>query len=143
MKKQKVIARFIMEVLGSPKENVENVLKEIIEKLANEKEMKVLNKVIYDAEEQENKLWSTFAEIEIELPDFKRLTEVCFDYTPSSIEIIEPAGMELDSKDIQDFLNDNIARIHKYAMVIKNFQANTIVLQRELQETKNKLAEKE
>ena len=138
MKKQKVIARMIVEVIGSPKEHVEKTLIDVVMKFKGEKNVKLIKELSYEAEEVENKMWSTFSELEFEAEDLKRLMELCFDFTPSSIEILEPAGMTLDSNDIMDFMNDVIARIHRYAMVIKNLQANSIVLQRELDELKNK-----
>jgi len=141
MKNPKIVARIITEVLGSPKDYVEKVLQDILAKFEKEKDVKVIDKVVYDAEQQKNKLWSAFAEIEFEVPDIKKLMYVCFDYTPSTIEILEPAGLTIDSNDIMEFLNDILSKIHQYAMVIKNFQANTIVMQREMQALKQKLAE--
>ncbi len=58
--------------------------------------------------------------------------ELCFDYMPSSIEILEPAGMEVDMNDMVSMLNDLLARIHKYDMVLKNLHAQTVVMKHDL-----------
>jgi len=121
--------RFIIEIAGYPKEHIEETMKGIIKKLRNEK--KVLNYKIYEAEQKE-KLFSTFAEVEIEIKDFDEMVGICFDYMPSSIEILKPDKFNLESKDFENFVNDLLAKLHQYDMIIKNLKAQNIVLNKEL-----------
>lgn len=130
---KKIIARLILEILGAPKTHVEETLKLIVNKLAEEKEAKVLKKEIYEAQEQENTLWSAFAEVEIELKDIRQIAGICFDYMPSSIEILEPAGMETDFAEFSDMFNDLLAKLHKYDMLVKNFNAENILLKEKME----------
>lgn len=131
---RKILARIIIEVLGSPKEHVEETIKQIIQKLEQDKKVKLVKQTTYESEQQEKtKLWSTFSEIELQADNLKNLMEICFDYMPSSVEIIEPAGMEVDSNDIMDFMNDLLGRIHKYDMVLKNMHAENKVMRHDLE----------
>ena len=134
MKGQKVIARIIIEVLGSPKEHVESTLKQVIDKLKEEPNIRLIRQTTYEAEQQDKtKLWSAFSEIELQADNVKKLMELCFDYMPSTIEIIEPAGMEIDTSEIADLLNDLMARLHRYDMVLKNIHAENLTMKHDLE----------
>jgi hypothetical protein len=141
MKEQKFTARIILELLGSPEEHINQTLKDVVNKVKEEKEIKVVKAKLFDAEQQENKLWSAFAEIELESKDMKRILDLCFDYMPSTIEILEPAGMEMDSEDIASLFNDLLAKLHKYDMLLKNFHAENVVMKKQLEEIHKKVEE--
>lgn len=121
--------RFIIEIAGYPKEHIENTMKGVVNKVRNEK--KVLNYKIYEAEQKE-RLFSTFAEVEIEIKDFDEFVGICFDYMPSSVEILKPDKFNLNSKDFENFVNDLLAKLHQYDMIIKNLKAQNMVLNKEL-----------
>ncbi len=134
MAEKAIIARMIIEVLGSPKEHVEETIRQVIKKLESEKGIRLINQKTYETEEQKDtKLWSTFSEVEFSPEDLKKLMELCFDYMPSSIEIIEPAGMNMDSGDISDLLNDLLSRLHKYDMILKNMHAENMVMKHDIE----------
>lgn len=122
-------ALIVIEVLGAPKEHVENTLKIVLEKLKKEDGIKVLKETGYKAEPFKQ-LWSTFADIEIEVRDIERLIGVCFDYMPSSVEISNPSLLQIGARSINILVNDLLARLHKYDMLIKNLNAENILLKR-------------
>ncbi len=129
----KIIFRMTAEVIGSPKEYVEKTMKRVFEKLKDDDEVKVISTKEFDSQKMENeKFWSTFSEVEVEVNDFKKVLDVCYDYTPSSLEILEPAGLTLDSDDVGEFLNDFLARLHKYGAVMKKMQAENIYMMKKL-----------
>jgi putative lipoic acid-binding regulatory protein len=133
-----ITSRITIEVMGSPKEHVEKALVDVINKLKNDKQIEVVNVKAYEAEQQENKLWSTFADIEIETKNLKKLSDICYDYMPSTLEILEPIGMEMQSIEVQDFINDVLTRMHKYAMVIRKLQTENIYMMKELEKVQGK-----
>lgn len=133
-----IISRITVEVLGSPKEHVEKALVDVITKLKADKQIVVQNVKAYEAEEQENKLWSTFADIEFETKNLLKLSEICYDYMPSTIEILEPAGMEIEAAEVQDFMNDVLAKLHKYSMVLRKLQTENIYMMKELERIRDK-----
>lgn len=115
----KVQAKIVIEILGMPKEHVEDAMRKVIEKLKGEQGVKLLRETTYKAEQIKN-MWSTFSDLEIEVEDVSKLIGICFDYMPSSIEITEPNKMDLETTTIADFLNDFLARLHKTDMMLKN-----------------------
>lgn len=121
--------RFIIEVAGYPKDHVENTMKAVVEKLKKEK--KVMRYNIFEAEQKE-KLFSTFSEVEIEVEDFDELIGICFDYMPSSVEILKPSKINLESKEFENIINDLLAKLHQHDMIMKNLQANNLLLKKKL-----------
>ncbi len=117
----------VIELMGSPKEHIESLMKEIVENLKKEKDVKVHNEKMSEVAEVKG-FWSSFAELEIEVKDIGKLVDISFDYMPSSIEILEPERIEVDMKYMGDFINDLLARLHRYDMLIKNFYAENKLL---------------
>ena len=117
----------LIELMGSPKEHIESLMKEIVENLKKEKDVKVNSDKISEVAEVKG-FWSSFTELEIEVKDIGKLVDISFDYMPSSIEILEPEKTEVDMKYMSDFINDLLARLHRYDMLIKNFYAENKLL---------------
>jgi len=133
-----IALRITLEVLGGPKEHVENALQEVLKKIKEEENIKILKTQVYDCKQMDNKLWNTFADIELETKSFKKVLNICYDYMPSSLEILEPAGLEMDCNDIADFLNDFLTKMHKYSMVLKKLQTENIYMMKELEKSSEK-----
>jgi len=118
----KITVRIILEILGAPKEHVEQTMKLILEKLKEETKTKVLREKTYETE-QIKTLWSTFSEIELELEDIETLTKICFNYMPSSIEILHPTELKINAGEIANVFNDLMGKLHTYDMIIKDINA--------------------
>lgn len=120
----KIVARIIFEVMGSPKEHIEATMKGVIDRLGIDKKVKILNYNIFDAAPMEKtKMWSTYAEVELETDKMNNLLEICFDYMPSTLEILEPAGIDIDTNDISNLMNDMLAKMHNFTMLIHKMKA--------------------
>ena len=128
----KITAKIVIEILGMPKEHVEETMKSLIEKLKDEEGVKLLRETTYKAEQIE-KMWSTFADLEIEVEEVSKLIGVCFDYMPSSVEIMEPPKMEMKTTSIADLFNDLLAKLHKVDMMLKNALAENSMLKQRMQ----------
>ena len=115
--------RLIIEIAGSPKEHVEEVMKQIIQKVQQEK--KVLRYNIFEAE-QRGKLFSTFTEIDIDFNNFEELIGFCLDYMPSSIEILDEK-IDIKREETENVVNDLLAKLHEYDMTLKNLKAELIL----------------
>ncbi|MBI2109555.1 hypothetical protein HYT58_00075 [Candidatus Woesearchaeota archaeon] len=134
----KFVAKTIIEVLGSPKEHVEETVKLLIEKAKRSKSFEVLRHEVFPAHEVKDKpFWTAFTEMEIKTDDVYSLVGFCFDFLPSSMEIIEPLNFNIEANQINDVLNDLIARLHQYDMILKNIHAENIILKREIEKSKN------
>jgi hypothetical protein len=116
----KVIFRAMIEVAGKPKEHVENAIKEYLSKIKKNENYKVINEGIAEVKKQEDEeIWVTFAELEIETNEITHIISFCFDYMPSLIDIIEPSEFNLTGKTVSLFLNDLQAKLHQVDMVAK------------------------
>ncbi len=103
--------RAIVEVVGKPKKHVEETLKKYLAKIQDNKNYVLINQSIEPAEEHEN-YFSTFAEVEMLFKDSIALLSFCFDYMPSSLEIISPEKILIKNNDFAGFINDLQARLH-------------------------------
>ncbi|AJF62570.1 MAG: hypothetical protein QT11_C0001G0426 [archaeon GW2011_AR20] len=127
----KIFARVVIELAGFPKEHIEEVMKKIINKI--KEGFEVSKSEIFESVELKDKMagfWSVFSELEIKFEDINTITVFCFEYMPSSIEIIEPEELRFKSTEVAGFLNDVLARLHEYDMVVKNLQAEKIVMKK-------------
>ena len=114
--------RAIIEVLGKPKEHVENSIKEYIEHIKEDSELVILNEDYSEIKEQ-GPLWSKFVELDLVIKGTKKLIAFCFEYMPSSIDVIKPENLILTNAELSNFLNDLQARLHNVDMIVKKLKA--------------------
>ena len=114
--------RTIIEVLGKPKEYVENAIKDYTEHIKEDSGLAILNQDYSEIKEQ-GKLWSKFVELELVIKGTKKLIAFCFEYMPSSLEILKPENLILTNAELANFLNDLQARLHSVDMVVKQLNA--------------------
>ncbi len=106
----------------------------VLGKLKERGDIKVLKESVFPAEQLKDKpFWSTFAEVEIEVDGIETLVGFCFDFLPSSIEIIKPNKFMIEDASINNMLNDLIAKLHQYDMVLKNVHAQNILLKKKIE----------
>jgi hypothetical protein len=118
----RVFAKVIVEVAGRPKEHVENSLKIVLDNIKKEKGIKAQKMKIFKPKEVDN-YFSSFAELELEFEDPAYLVGMCFDYLPSSVEIIKPEELNIDSRDMSGLLNDLLAKLHSASMAVTQMSA--------------------
>ncbi len=128
--KNTIKARAIIEMLGAPKEHIQETLKIYIEKIKKEEKKIHLLQVDYAEPKEAGTLFSVFAELDMAFDDMLALTYFCFDYMPGSIEIYEPEELIYGANDYTDFLNDLQARLHKFDILIKNISAENKVIKK-------------
>jgi len=116
--KSHIRCKIIIEVLGKPKEHVEKAIKIYVDNIKKDSELIVLKTDFVDVEEKD-KLWSTFVELEMVVKGIRKLIAFCFDYMPSSIQILKPDEYLLSRSMIEDFTNDLQARLHQVDMIVK------------------------
>ncbi|MEK6938941.1 MAG: hypothetical protein AABX04_07930 [Nanoarchaeota archaeon] len=129
----KIIFRAILEVIGKPQEHVEEAFKGYLKQLKEDKRYTLLSQELADTKKQEEQeMWSIFAELEIETTEIKNLTLFCFDYMPSMIELIEPEELTLSDVEISQFLSDLQGKLHNVDMVAKQTKMESEHLQRNM-----------
>ena len=117
--KTHIRCKIIIEILGKPKEHVEETLKRYIEKIKNDPELIVLNAEFSETVEKE-KLFATFSELDMVIKGIPKLIAFCFDYMPSSIEITKPNEFIMKKSNVEDLINDLQARLHDVDMIVKS-----------------------
>jgi hypothetical protein len=62
--------------------------------------------------------YNMFLDVEIATPEFKDLIYLIITYGPTSVEILEPAKIELNLSDAQEVLNSIVSAVHYYVSYI-------------------------
>lgn len=128
--KESIQTRVIIEMLGAPKEHIQETLRLYIEKIKNEEKKIAVKKIEYAEPKEVDKLFSVFAELDLDFADLSTMVYFCFDYMPSSVEVFAPDEVVYNTSDLTDFLNDLQARLHKFDMLIKNLSAENKVVKK-------------
>ena len=123
----KVKARIIFEMMGNPKEHVEDVLRGFIANIKQDSTLKFSDEFFAEPEEQE-KIWSTFAEMTITFPNLEKLTWLCINFTPASIDILEPEDAQVGDKQLTAWYNDLLSRLHEVGIAAKNLSSENDLL---------------
>lgn len=120
-----ILCVVIIEILGKPKEHVTTTIREYVKKIKETKGYDVV-KEHYSEPEPVEKMFSVYAEIELWIDGLNKVLSLCYDYMPSSIEIVEPEMLKYRSSDFSGFINDMQARIHNIDMLVKNLRAENM-----------------
>lgn len=123
--------KIIIEILGKPKEHVEKTLRTYVDKIKEDSGFIIMNSEFTDAKEKED-LWATFVELELIVKGLPKLIAFCFDYMPSSIEIIKPEEFSMKKSTIEDMLNDLQAKLHTVDMVVQQQKNENTFLKQNL-----------
>lgn len=126
-------AIIIIEILGRPPEHVSQTLEAITKVMKKDKNVILLDKKIYEPKKiQNSELYSSFVEVELLAKGLVELFGICFDYMPSSIEIIEPIELKFGLADANSLINDLASRLHQIEEVSKKLNLEKQILQAKL-----------
>lgn len=124
----------IIEIMGKPADYIKEMMNELLDNLAKEKGVKISNKKTHEPKplKDNNEIFTSFAELELDLDDMIALMNVIFNYTPSHIEIIEPENLKVDNTDLNAFFNELIMRLHRYDEIAKSLVMSMRILENQL-----------
>jgi hypothetical protein len=134
--------RAIIELLGAPKKYIEDTMKAFVDKMKKNPDYKVLKTTISKvkklekgekesipgAKEEQSDLFSTFAEVEVGVRKKAKLFDFCFEFLPSSIEVLEPMSMSFPANELSGFLTDIQGTLHKVDFALKQTRAANQIL---------------
>lgn len=123
--------RIILEMLGKPKEHIEDTLKSYVQKIKEDDNLLILNETFAEPNEKGD-LWTIFVELEMVIKSIPELIGFCFDYMPSSVEILKPQELTLKNREVSAFINDLQAKLHTVDMVVKKLRAENDFLKRNM-----------
>ncbi len=126
--------KMLVELVGKPKEHVEATLKQYLEHIKKNKDIDILEADMGEAKElEDNKgFFVSFIEIEMLARNIPTMIAFCFDYMPSSIEIIEPKELKMKDKEITDIMNDLQGKLHKMDMAAKQINSENQILKKNI-----------
>jgi hypothetical protein len=113
-----VLALVSFEVVGNPKEHVEKTMKEFMDNIKKDSQMKVISEDYGEAEEvnDSNGLWSTFCDTEMLFDNLDKINWLCVNFMPSSIDIIAPEELRFKDKELTNWFNDILAKLHEVSI---------------------------
>lgn len=132
----------IIEVLGKPKEYVDEILHGIEDHMRKDKSMGVISANYAEPKEQET-MFSAFVEMEMIVKDLNILQGFIFDYMPSSVEIISPTELRCSLYDANSLFNDLASKLHNYDANAKKINMINALLLERAKELEAKIAELE
>ncbi|MBN1175932.1 hypothetical protein JXA48_04780 [Candidatus Woesearchaeota archaeon] len=118
----------IFEIVGKPQKHVEETIKAYVANIKTNEEIKVIKEEYEPAEDAGEDLFSTIAEVEMLLENMDKLTWLAINFTPASIEVIEPATITVEQREITHWMNDLLARLHEMGMIQKAVRSQTETL---------------
>lgn len=112
--------RATIEVLGFPEEHIKEVIKKVIEKLKTEEGIQLLKENIHETEKIKERTFASFADVEIKANDLGKLLNFCYDYLPSTIEILDTEKVSIPVREFTAGLNEMLIKLHNYNMILNN-----------------------
>ncbi len=146
MSEQNIIASMIIEVMGKPKEYVDEVINSIVDKLGSEKGITIREKLIHDSKKiesgdntqskeiKDSGFFTGFCEVEIGADEIRNLLRVVLSYMPSHLEILSPMDVKIKNFDLTNVLNEITRRLHDYDAISKSAIIKNDILQKNFQE---------
>lgn len=131
--------RAVIELVGKPREHIEKTMRSYVDRIKQEKHIEVIEEQIADLKKMDTgakeegmlkEMWATFAELDMLVKDPMTLTYFCFDFMPSSVEIVEPEQLKYSNRELTEFFNDLQARLHQLDMIAKQMKSQVIFLQK-------------
>ena len=132
----KIQANFIFEVLGRPAEHIKLAIEGIAEKIGTEKGVKIIDKTIQEpiAVKDVKDLFTTFAELTLELDSLQNYLGILFAYMPAHTELIYPEKLTFVNTEVNDLANKLISRLHEYDAITKKALIERDILIKKLNE---------
>jgi len=99
-------ATIIIEAQGNDKEHIKTALNTMIERLEDEKQIKVYKKTFSKPEDMEKGMFSSHVEVGIIARDFGKMVYMALMYSPSNVEILSPKNITVPAGEAQNILAD-------------------------------------
>ena len=123
-----ILAQVSFEVIGNPKEHVEQSMKSYLERIKQEQNLSLISYEIGTAEAIEGNLWSTYTDSEILFDNLDKFIWLCFNFMPANIDIIAPENLKFKEKDFTNWLNDLLAKLHEITHTVRQTESTNHVL---------------
>jgi hypothetical protein len=113
IKKGWIRAIVTFEVVGRPKEHVEKALTDYLDNIKKDHRIIFLREEREAAMEHDDGMFSAFCEAEMLAENLEVFTWLCINFGPASIEILEPDKLLIEGREVTNWLNDLLAKLHE------------------------------
>tara|TARA_Y100000034_G_scaffold100845_2_gene124689 strand:- start:4992 stop:5699 length:708 start_codon:yes stop_codon:yes gene_type:complete len=148
---EKIKALFIYEILGRPAEHIRISLEQLLDQIGENKGIEIINRKVHPPaviDEEKKKqvgvsedIFTTFAEVEMEIDGLNLLYTLVMNTLPSSIEITEPTELRIKSFDLSNSLSELAAKLHRYDEVAKGIEMEKVQMVNLMKEMDGKIRE--
>ncbi|MDD3264198.1 MAG: hypothetical protein PHT94_04875, partial [Candidatus Nanoarchaeia archaeon] len=126
LEKGYIRSRMIFEIVGKPKEHVKETMEKYISEISKVND--IIEYDLLDVVETEDNFFSAVAELDFLLKDINQMFHLCFQYMPSSIEIIEPESVIMKNFDLTSVANTLQGNLHNLDYSYKLEKQKNIVM---------------
>jgi hypothetical protein len=122
MAKEKIRAVFIFEIMGRPAEYIKEALDNFTNTLNNQNGVRIVSKKIHEpktVEKSQNDLFTTFAEVEVEVDNIGLIFAITLNMLPSHVEIIDPEEIKINNLELGSVISDLSFKLHRFDEVTK------------------------
>ncbi|MFH1591403.1 MAG: hypothetical protein ABIC95_05760 [archaeon] len=132
IEKNEMFVRVIVEMVGKPKDFIQETLKKYIVEVKKNDVFAVKKTVMAQPKKVDGGMFSTFVEIEMWVKTPNALIAFCFEYMPSSIEIMEPETIRYTASALASMLNDLQAKLFTLDAEVKTTKKENLILRSNL-----------
>lgn len=111
------------EIAGKPKEHVEKSLEAYLLNIKGDPRIGAIKEEPGETEEQEEGIFSAFAELEAVIEDLETLTWISINFMPAAIEVLEPDTLSFAARELTNWYNDLLAKLHETSNVLREERA--------------------
>lgn len=119
IKKGAILSQVSFEVIGSPKEHIEKTIRGFVNNIKNDSQITFLNEEFGEPEKTEGNLWGVYADTEMLVDSLDKFIWLCVNFMPASIEIIAPEELRFKEKELTNWLNDLLAKLHEISHTVR------------------------
>ena len=111
------------EIVGKPAGHVEKALTEYLENIKKDDRIIMLREEHEPAIEHEDGMFSAFCESEMLVKDLETFTWLCINFSPASVEILEPDDLVIEARNLTNWINDLVSRLHEISTGYRTMSA--------------------
>ena len=139
----RIEVRAIFELMGRPPEHLKESLNTLVLKIGSEPGVKILDKKYHDPlpVKKTDNLFTTFAELDLELDSINTLLMIIYIYSPSNLELVSPENLKLTNDDLNSFINALLGKMHEHGAILKRTLMERNILINQLEHIKNEIGE--
>jgi hypothetical protein len=111
------------EIVGKPAKHVDEAMTQYIENIKKDSRIIVLQEERDEVIEHEDGMFSTFTELEMLVKNLETFTWLCINFSPASVEVIEPDELSIEAREVTNWLNDLLSKVHEIGTNYRSYKA--------------------